>query len=314
MTTATAPATARLVAASVVPTLPPMPDAPSEPTPSQRPVQSGRAGWWALCFVLVAVLGVGLWSAGSRSPAGAVTGGPVTPRAAAAPASTVRVVSFNIHGGKGTDEVRDLGRIVAELAGADLAVLNEVHYSAHQGEELAERLALSLLPAPSERRWGRPAFGNAILTRQPVETWSVFPLRHTPRRGLRNVTLATVRIDGVPVRVLGTHLDRGADREAQLETVLALFESLEPPALLLGDLNTAGLEGRLARILDRPDVDDPVGRLAGVKPAERIDWLLLRGGDQLEAVAAGMKSTEASDHPMVWAELKARTTSTRPAH
>jgi endonuclease/exonuclease/phosphatase family metal-dependent hydrolase len=54
--------------------------------------------------------------------------------------------------------------------------------------------------------------------------------------------------------------------------------------------------------LTTPGVKDAVGSVTGNRsPADRIDWIFTRG---MEAVSAGVEANDASDHPMVWAELK----------
>jgi endonuclease/exonuclease/phosphatase family metal-dependent hydrolase len=55
-------------------------------------------------------------------------------------------------------------------------------------------------------------------------------------------------------------------------------------------------------ILQARGVKDAVGSRMGARaPADRIDWIFTRG---LETVSAGVEKNDASDHPMVWAELK----------
>ena len=287
----------------------PLVESPARLSPANRGAARCRGAWSVVAALLVAVLAVGLWAVSRELPAGGRTGRPLIAApglAASRPvesASTVRVAGFNIHRAKGDG---GLGAIAEVLASADLAALSEVGYATGQHDDLAGRLGLSLLAAPTEQQWGRDSFGNAILTRLPVESWSVFPLERSSGRPARNVTLAIVRVGDVPLRVLATHLDRGGDTAAHLEATLSLFENLEPPALLLGDLNATGEDARLARTLVRQDVDDVLGRLAGEAPEKHIDWLLLRGGDVLKATAAGVTPSTASDHPLVWVELRAK--------
>jgi endonuclease/exonuclease/phosphatase family metal-dependent hydrolase len=156
--------------------------------------------------------------------------------------------------------------------------------------------------APTERRWWHDHFGNGALTNLPVSGWYRVPLPCTQRRGFRNLVWFVVPWQGQSLNVLVTHVDRQADRELQLRHVLALFHSLSPPALLLGDLNTTRADPVLAGFLKTSGAIDLVGPPANPGNDDgRIDWILSRG---LERVAAGSVANEASDHPFVWAEVR----------
>ena len=106
---------------------------------------------------------------------------------------------------------------------------------------------------------------------------------------------------GRTLSVLITHVDNYQDRVTQLRILGEMFASTSPPALLMGDLNTTATDPPLRRILSSPGIVDAVGlKLRGASP-ERIDWIITRG---LETVNAGMTNREASDHSMVWAEVR----------
>jgi endonuclease/exonuclease/phosphatase family metal-dependent hydrolase len=157
--------------------------------------------------------------------------------------------------------------------------------------------------APAEHRWGHDHFGNAVLCSLPVQAWERIPLPRHYGHSCRNVVLLSAAYRGRTLRLVVTHLDRGddRDRDRQLQTVAALFLGQQEPAILLGDLNTTGDEPLLAQLLSTPGVHDPVAEILGPKTPRRIDWMLTRG---LETVDAGVIENDASDHPCVWAELK----------
>jgi len=221
--------------------------------------------------------------------------------------ATLHVASFNIHGGRGTDGVCDLSRIAGLVRGFDFIGLNEVHGSGTSGPEpqvalLGRDLHQQWLFAPTERRWWHDHFGNGALTNLPVSRWYRIPLPSTQARGFRNLIWFAVLWRGQTINVLVTHLDRQVDRELQLQQVLALFQSLSPPALLLGDLNTTRADPVLAGFLKTSGAIDLVGPPADPGNDDgRIDWILSRG---LERVAAGSVVNGASDHPFVWAEVR----------
>ncbi|MBI5758805.1 MAG: endonuclease/exonuclease/phosphatase family protein [Planctomycetales bacterium] len=220
---------------------------------------------------------------------------------------TLRVATFNIHGGRGADGVRDLRRIADLLKGFDLVGLNEVHGARigsddNQSARLGKNLDQLWLFAPTERRWWRDDFGNAVLTKLTVNHWYRFPLPTTQGSGFRNVVWLTIPWRGRTVTVLVTHLDRTRDRETQLRTVLNLFQSLAPPAILLGDFNTTPTDPMLRRFLTESDAIDAVGSPnIGSGTNDRIDWILARG---LSRVDSDCVPTTASDHPLVWTELR----------
>jgi endonuclease/exonuclease/phosphatase family metal-dependent hydrolase len=217
------------------------------------------------------------------------------------------VASFNIHGGRGTDGVRDLSRIAGLVRGFDFIGLNEVHGPGESGPEpqvalLGRDLHQQWLFAPTERRWWHDHFGNGALTNLPVSSWNRIPLPSTQRRGFRNLVWFAVPWQGQSLNVVVTHVDRQADRELQLRHVLAWFHSLSPPALLLGDLNTTRADPVLAAFLKTSGAIDLVGPPADPGNDDgRIDWIFSRG---LVRVAAGSVANEASDHPLVWAEVR----------
>ena len=220
--------------------------------------------------------------------------------------STLRVATFNIHGGTGRDGRWDLSRTADALKSFDCVLLNEVHgpyfwESTGQAEQLAELTGNRWLFAPTEERWWHHQFGNAILTTASVAWWQRV-LLPGGNRGHRNVVLMEVEHGGGAVRVVATHLDRNdpVARAAQLEAAIDLFLALAEPAVLMGDLNTTDDEAPLAALLARSDVHDPLREVLRESTPRHIDWILTRG---LRTIDAGMIDNGASDHPLVWAEL-----------
>ncbi|HVX62689.1 MAG TPA: endonuclease/exonuclease/phosphatase family protein [Pirellulales bacterium] len=284
-------------------------------TPS-APRRSGRR---AIVAAIVAVLAL-IWAGYRRLPAGPATGtdfcGPAAVLAATE-RSSFRVGSFNIHGGEGRDERLDLARTAECLKTLDVVGLNEVYgrmfwESSGQAEALGESLQMPWLFAPAEHRWGHGHFGNAALCRLPVSVWERIPLPQRYGHSCRNALLLSTHFRGRTLRLVITHLDRSDDRERnrQFQAVSALFLEQQEPAILLGDLNTTGDESLLAELLSTAGVHDPLSEILGDKTPRRIDWLLTRG---LETVDAGLIDNGASDHPCVWAELKLTRDAERPA-
>jgi endonuclease/exonuclease/phosphatase family metal-dependent hydrolase len=256
--------------------------------------------------LLVTFLAV-VWHASHRTPiegaAGTAISGTHVPTVPAH--ATLRIGTWNIHGGTGVDDRRDLGRIAAGLRDLDIAGLNEVHGAwfwekADQAELLGGQLHCGWLFAPAVRQWYHYDFGNALLSRFPVVRWRRIPLDDSDGDP-RNILLADVAWGPQTLHVLLTHATRRKSRQrhAQIRAAFAMFLALTEPAVLLGDLNTDLNDGLLRQLRASPGVIDPI-TAAGGPDDRRIDWIFLRG---LKVVSAGMVDQGGSDHPLVWAEV-----------
>ncbi len=214
----------------------------------------------------------------------------------------IRLASFNIHSAKGNDGVTDIGRVADILRDADFAGLSEVRGGfrgppTNQAEQLGEALKCAWWFCPSEHRWWTDHFGNAALSRYPVQLVRI-PLVNTRGKAYRNAVLARVELDAEhSVRIITTHLDGGDDQSAQLRTVIPLFLGLEAPAVLMGDFNTKQTHELIQLLLKTPGVRSPLHEtLPNGPPPETIDWIFTRG---LKTVSAELVPNEASDHPAV---------------
>lgn len=264
---------------------------------------------WKRAFVGLALASAFVYASSLRRPTGPEAGVALhvpTSRSDDGNA-TLRIGTFNIHGGRGVDGELNLGRIADTLRGLDFAGLNEVRggfteSGADQAASLGQSLSMPWLYAPTEERWWCDQFGNGLLSNLPVASWQRIPLARRYGKSFRNAVLVRAQHEGRPVNIVVTHIDRSDDRERaeQLRTVGELFLSLAMPAILLGDLNTDADEPALRRLLDAEGVHDPLRDKLGDDAPRRIDWILVRG---LDTVDAGLVNHGASDHPHVWAEL-----------
>lgn len=228
------------------------------------------------------------------------------------PRATLRIGTFNIHGGKGLDGRRDLDRTAACLASLDFVALQEVHgpalwQTANQAQTLGARLGMAWLFAPSARTWLCLDAGNGCLSNLPVGGWQRIPLVRREDRTYRNAVLLELQHFGRTIHVVATHLNKTClpERAAHLREAIGLFLAVREPAILLGDLNTPADDPQLAALLATPGVIDAVRQApphptATADDLQRIDWILVRG---LRVVDAGLIDRGASDHPLVWAEL-----------
>ena len=264
---------------------------------------------------------------------------PLWPTASATPAShhevPLRVLSYNIHTGIGSDGALDLARTAAVIrdSRADVVGLEEVdvHWDARsdfrdQARDLARLLDMRVffapiynLPPPAEGT-PRRQYGVAILSR--------YPIRHAENHWITRLSTqepnpvpepapgfaeAVVLVRGVPVHVYTTHLDFRADpavREAQVADTLRILGEDPRGArqVLLGDFNAEPAAPELAplwtRLSDVWTAAEPGFTYPADVPAKRIDFVTVSTG--IHPRGAQVVDTLASDHRPVVADLALR--------
>ena len=267
------------------------------------PLRCRRSGVLAVAFLAAA--GVVVWGA-RRRPTGASEGGPLEPAPATRPVATtapsrLRLASFNIHSGVGTDGRLDLGRVAGVLRGCDLDALQEVRGAVpwrdhDEARALGELLGAQSLFLPSERQWWRRAFGNAVLTDTRITHWRRTPLPHDLGRASRNMTRLEVPFGCGVLNVLVTHLSTVRNGPSlEFRALRDAFLNLPTPAVLMGDMNRGPDDPEMSSLLETPGVQNPLGK------RRRFDYILLRGVRWRDA---GVVENDASDHPMVWVEIE----------
>jgi endonuclease/exonuclease/phosphatase family metal-dependent hydrolase len=135
----------------------------------------------------------------------------------------------------------------------------------------------------------------------PVKSWQRVPLTNAPLHALRNYVLCEFDFNGRTVHAIATHVDFKTGGDAQLAEVIRVFLAQPEPAILMGDLNHPRVDPQISKLLSTPGVCDAVEQVLDERPAGRIDWIVLRG---LQTVDAGVVDIGASDHPAYWAEVK----------
>ena len=247
-------------------------------------------------------------------------------------AARLRVMTYNIRAGRGTDNRVDLGRIagVIESFGPDVVALQEVDCgrartsSVDQASELGARLGMEpSFAACIERGSGR--YGIATLTRLPlVETEQVeLPYRAGVRRSEPRRALVTrvVWSDGAgsatpaesdadrdqdePLEVVNTHLSvLRRERPAQVAAITSALG--DRPVVVAGDLNCTVRSGPFRALCCGLRPAAPGARSWPSRfPVVQIDHILYRG--RLDVVKAGAWTSgdarRASDHLPVVAEF-----------
>lgn len=250
-----------------------------------------------IILFLIIVFGFLAWQGAQKAPLGAAAG---TSFAGPAPASRpsgdiLRVATFNIDGKSG-DPTADTMR------GFDLIGMEEVHgcypfSSDNEAQILGQKLNMPALFAPVERQWWHDAFGDGALTTLPVDHWQRFPLSNENADSNRELLVLRLQFAGKPLNVLITHLERHDDLETELATVISVFQSLQEPAILMGDLNLRPNDSQIDALRKLPGVIDPIGD----SHPDSFDRIFARGFRSLDS---GLIDKGASDHPLAWAELQ----------
>lgn len=178
----------------------------------------------------------------------------------------LRIVSWNVHGFVGTDGRRDperVARVLEELA-PDVAGLQEVggRLAPGEGEDPASTVARHLaLRHAFGATMIRPgfAYGNAILSRHPIEATRAYDLSvngREPRGCLRaDVAAGSARIHVFAVH-LGLHWRERRRQASQLLSADILRDAaLAFPLVLVGDFNVLSNRGAVPRWLRRQLTD-----------------------------------------------------------
>ncbi|MFF2651746.1 endonuclease/exonuclease/phosphatase family protein [Streptomyces sp. NPDC058045] len=258
-----------------------------------------------------------------------------TPAPGAVP---LRVVSYNIHAGAGSDNVFDLDRQTEALRATDADVIGLQEVDVHWGQrsewrdlaaELGQRLGMYVHFAPIYRlappAEGAPPreYGVAVLSRYRIVSAENHQITRLSTQDPNPVPApapgfaeAVLRVRGLPVHVYVTHLDFRGDpsvRQAQVaDTRRILAEDCDgrgrcPSQLLLGDFNAEPDAPELAplwRELRDAGPDGPNGATFPAEvPEKRIDFVTT-SRDSVRVRAVSVPATLASDHRPVLADLE----------
>jgi endonuclease/exonuclease/phosphatase family metal-dependent hydrolase len=248
----------------------------------------------------VAILGIGCMQPPPREPA------------------TLRVMTFNIHHGEGSDGKVDLERIAALIKDnkIDLVALQEVDRNTQRTgrrDFVKELAALTGMNSAFGKNLDLEGgeYGNAILSWYPITSVTNYALPKVvagEQRGMLTASIPT------PMGILvfcSVHLDHRRPEEDRLASVEAIHATLRPinkPIIVAGDFNAtpdSETYNRMRKDDFFMDVWSRVGNGNGFtipneNPRSRIDYLFYRG---VAARNAAVLDSDASDHLPVIAEF-----------
>jgi endonuclease/exonuclease/phosphatase family metal-dependent hydrolase len=162
----------------------------------------------------------------------------------------LKLVTYNIHSGIGTDERYDLGRIRRALneERPDVAALQELECGSSrssyddQSRVLASDLALTSSFCAT-RPAGQGSFGLAVLSPFRVVHHRQYDLSYRTHREPRSCLRVDLEVEpGAILHVFNCHLGLGAQervfqRKQMVSDAILLSEELRHPVVLMGDFN-----------------------------------------------------------------------------
>jgi len=235
----------------------------------------------------------------------------------------IRVLSYNIHHGEGTDGKFDYERLAAVIKAhsPDLVALQEVDNKTRRASGVDQATVLGDLTGMTSlfglaMAYDGGEYGQAILTRHPVIDTHSAPLPYVTGNEPRLAVMAQVRLGrgGPKVWFIGTHLDHTRDpanrlaQARELNRLVGLHE--DQPVILAGDLN-ATPESEVMAVFGSmwTDAAAAVGNAQPTYPSEeprkRIDYILFRPAERFRVIESRViHEPVASDHAPVLAVLE----------
>ncbi len=234
----------------------------------------------------------------------------------------MKVVSWNIVHGIDTDGAVDALRTEDRLTDPDVLLLQEMDEPGTAAIATALDLHYVYVSASVHPKTGRD-FGNAVLSREPLEARLVVDLPHKARVGgqSRNAISAVARFDGYPITLCATHTEipamSAAKRLDQFNALASAAEGFATPHVIVGgDFNTVTRKGVRSLIGVFEEANflhvsiDAVTTLRRIGQDFTLDHVFARGLTPIESgVVHGL---DVSDHAPIWAELEPVASATDP--
>ena len=240
----------------------------------------------------------------------------------AAPVSrTLRVLTYNIHHGEGTDGIVDLSRLAQIVTSVqpDLVALQEVDRRTERAGGVDQLRALARLTG-MHAQFGKAmdysggSYGVAVLSRWRLVETRNDALPAFPDREPRTALTALLRVDKIwpLLQFTSTHLDQGRDesnRLAQAARLNALPDLEGTQAILAGDINSRP-DSEVMKVLETQwtnatTADPSLSTAPDGRPRFRGDYVLVRPTRCWRTIESKILDDRvASDHRPVLAVLE----------
>jgi endonuclease/exonuclease/phosphatase family metal-dependent hydrolase len=234
---------------------------------------------------------------------------------------TLRVLTYNIHHGEGTDGIVDLSRLaqIVKSVQPDLVALQEVDQRTERAGGVDQLHALAHLTG-MRAQFGKAmdysggSYGVAVLSRWPFVETRNDALPAFPDREPRTALTALVRVDKAwpLLQFTSTHLDQGRDeanRLAQAAHLNALPGPEGAQAILAGDINSRP-DSEVMKVLETQwtnatTADPSLSPAPDGRPRFRGDYVLMRPTRCWRTIESKVLDDRvASDHRPVLAVLE----------
>ncbi|GGB35678.1 endonuclease [Sphingomonas metalli] len=234
-----------------------------------------------------------------------------------APLPVLKVASYNMRKGIGTDRRRNPERIIEVLReiDADIVALQEAdrRFGAREGviplhllDEHTDWKPVAVGKRAASMGW----HGNALLVRKSAQVVGCHAL-HLPALEPRGAVSADIAIGGALIRVVGMHLDlSGLWRRKQAAAILAHVGGTRPrcPTVMMGDLNEWTAAAGCLRDFGRDFRFAATGpSFHARRPVGRLDRIMVSSDLAIEDCGVHLSATarRASDHLPIWARIAA---------
>ena len=228
---------------------------------------------------------------------------------AAPGAGTIRLMTWNIHGGVGPDRRFDVGRIAALVMAQrpDIVALQEIDTRGRPLDCLAPLGALGGGHRADARTIVAPDghYGHALFSRWPITAVHLHDLS-VRRREPRAAIEAEIATDRGSLRVIAVHLGLDIAERRRQAGALAAIAVARPdhPTVMLGDFNDWFSFGTVRRTLAAVLPERTMLRtFPARRPLLRLDRIYCDRPGALAAVMTDTAARDISDHLPVVADL-----------
>lgn len=188
--------------------------------------------------------------------------------------SKLKVMTFNIARRGNSDEV------IAAIKSVDPDVIGLQEVIFGQAATIAKALDMNYAYGlHSYRSWGK-LWGSAVLTKFKILDFQKIPIGG--RSGNRNMVSAIALVNDQPIACISVHTDHKLTDNSSLKKILNYTDSLEFPAVLIGDFNMVSSSPQSTFLAKESDFIDSAGFLMWGRMATwpttgaRIDYVFVQ--------------------------------------